>query len=32
LKVCLLFRHKREPWNFFFAGNHDEVRRIIQVI
>jgi hypothetical protein len=30
LKVRLLFRHNAGALEFFFAGNHDEVRRIIQ--
>ena len=29
-KVRLLFRHNAGAFEFFFAGNHDEVRRIIQ--
>jgi hypothetical protein len=30
LKVCLLFRQNGEALEFFFAGNHDDVRRVIQ--
>jgi hypothetical protein len=30
LKVRLLFRHNAGALEFFFAGNHNEVRRIIQ--
>jgi hypothetical protein len=30
LKVRRLFRHNAGALEFFFAGNHDEVRRIIQ--
>ena len=30
LKVRLLFRHNAGALEFFFAGSHDEVRRIIQ--
>ena len=30
LKVRLLFRQKGEALEFFFAGNHDDVRRVIQ--
>lgn len=29
LKVRLLFRQNGEALEFFFAGNHDEVRRVI---
>ena len=30
LKVRLLFRQTAGALEFFFAGNHDEVRRVIQ--
>ena len=30
LKVRLLFRQNGEVLEFFFAGNHDDVRRVIQ--
>ncbi len=30
LKMRLLFRHNAGALEFFFAGGHDEVRRIIQ--
>jgi hypothetical protein len=30
LKVRLLFRQNGEALEFFFAGNHDDVRRVIQ--
>lgn len=30
LKVRLLFRQNAGALEFFFAGNHDEVRRVIQ--
>ena len=30
LKIRLLFRFKRGVLEFFFAGNHDEVKRIIR--
>jgi hypothetical protein len=30
LKVRLLFRHNAGALEFFFAGSHNEVRRIIQ--
>ena len=30
LKVRLLFRENAGALEFFFAGNHDEVRRIVQ--
>ncbi len=30
LKVRLLFREKSGALEFFFAGNHDEVRRLIR--
>ena len=30
LKVRLLFRQNGEALEFFFAGNHDDIRRVIQ--
>ena len=30
LKVRLLFRQNGEALEFFFVGNHDDVRRVIQ--
>ncbi len=30
LKVRLLFRQNGDALEFFFVGNHDEVRRVIQ--
>jgi hypothetical protein len=32
LKVRLLFREKAGALEFFFAGNHDEVRRLVQTL